>query len=85
MLRGNNKRLTLLVGTVALIAVSGSRVEHPRVVREKVTLMGTPDGGIQPQVAVDRKGFLHLIYFKGDPGAGDTSPTAPLMSAACTI
>jgi hypothetical protein len=37
----------------------------------KVTLARVPDGGIQPQCAVDGKGVLHLIYFKGDPGAGD--------------
>jgi hypothetical protein len=37
----------------------------------RVTLMRTPDGGIQPQVAVDAKGAVHLIYFKGDAGAGD--------------
>jgi hypothetical protein len=30
-----------------------------------------PDGGIQPQALLDGKGVLHLIYFKGDPGAGD--------------
>lgn len=36
-----------------------------------VTLLRTPDGGIQPQAAVDGNGTLHLIYFKGDPAAGD--------------
>ncbi len=36
-----------------------------------VTLMPTPNGGIQPQVAVDSRGGVHLIYYKGDPGAGD--------------
>jgi hypothetical protein len=30
-----------------------------------------PDDGIQPQVGVDGNGIVHLIYFKGDPGAGD--------------
>ena len=37
----------------------------------KVTLARTPNGGIQPQAAVDAKGFVHLIYFKGEPKAGD--------------
>jgi len=59
MLR-EQQRFTLLVGAVALMAVSGSRVEHRRAVREEVTLMRGPDGGIQPQVAVDQKGFLQL-------------------------
>jgi hypothetical protein len=31
----------------------------------------TPDNGIQPQCAVDSKGAVHLIYFKGEPSAGD--------------
>jgi len=66
-----NRRFTLFAATVALMVISGWGVGHPRVVREEVTLMRTPDGGIQPQVAVDQKGFLHVIYFKGDPGNGD--------------
>jgi hypothetical protein len=36
-----------------------------------VKLVRVPDGGIQPQVALDAEGTLHLIYFKGTPGAGD--------------
>ena len=37
----------------------------------KVTLLRTPNGGIQPQAVVDAKGALHLIYFKGEAGGGD--------------
>jgi hypothetical protein len=37
----------------------------------KVTLLRTPGKGIQPQVAADDKGVLHLIYFGGDSGDGD--------------
>jgi hypothetical protein len=36
-----------------------------------VTVLKTPHGGIQPQAVSDGKGVLHLIYFKGEPGAGD--------------
>jgi hypothetical protein len=36
-----------------------------------VTLIRVPEGGIQPQTAVDPAGVVHLIYFKGDPKAGD--------------
>jgi hypothetical protein len=36
----------------------------------KVTLLKTPNGGIQPQ-AISAAGTLHLIYFKGDPAGGD--------------
>jgi hypothetical protein len=38
---------------------------------QKVTLLRTPHGGIQPQATVDEKGALHLIYFSGEPGGGD--------------
>lgn len=37
----------------------------------RVTLHRTPDGGIQPQAVMDSSGVIHLIYYKGDPGAGD--------------
>jgi hypothetical protein len=37
----------------------------------KVTLLKVPNGGLQPQAALDSKGTLHLIYFKGEAGAGD--------------
>jgi hypothetical protein len=36
-----------------------------------VTLVRTPDGGIQPQAVIDDHGAIQLIYFKGDPGRGD--------------
>lgn len=37
----------------------------------KVTIRRVPNQGIQPQVAVDKKGIVHLIYFSGDVRAGD--------------
>jgi hypothetical protein len=39
--------------------------------QRRVIVMSTPDGGIQPQAAVDDAGVVHLIYFKGEPGSGD--------------
>jgi hypothetical protein len=38
---------------------------------DRVTVLKTPNSGIQPQALVDAKGTLHLLYFKGDPAAGD--------------
>lgn len=38
---------------------------------DRVRLERTPDGGLQPQAAVDADGTLHLIYFKGEAKAGD--------------
>ncbi len=39
--------------------------------RSQVKLVRTPDGGIQPQVAVDSAGLVHMVYFKGAENAGD--------------
>jgi hypothetical protein len=39
--------------------------------RRQVTPVRTPHGGIQPQAVMDSGGTLHLIYFSGEPGAGD--------------
>ena len=64
-------------GRAALAAVSilslaaASSAPGARAHRADVTLIRTPGGGIQPQLAVDENGVLHLIYFKGDPSAGD--------------
>ena len=50
-----------------------ARPDAPAVaeVAAPVTLLKTPNGGIQPQAVMDSKGALHLIYFKGKPLAGD--------------
>jgi hypothetical protein len=36
-----------------------------------VSLVRTPNEGIQPQIAVDENGTTHLLYYAGDPKAGD--------------
>jgi hypothetical protein len=37
----------------------------------QIHVLRTPDNGIQPQAVIDSKGAVHLVYFKGEPGAGD--------------
>jgi len=37
----------------------------------RIHLHRVPDGGIQPQVALDEKGILHLVYYTGDAHHGD--------------
>jgi hypothetical protein len=37
----------------------------------QVRPLRTPNGGIQPQAVVDRRGVLNLIYFQGSPEAGN--------------
>ena len=69
----NRNRLgRLILAGVSMLSLAwavGGR--KPQASPAEVTVMRTPRGGIQPQVAVDQKGVLHLIYFKGDPSAGD--------------
>lgn len=66
--------LSTLVGITALLPLLG--VAAPSVaakaqITDRVDLKRVPNGGIQPQVAVDNFGTVHLIYFKGDPAQGD--------------
>jgi hypothetical protein len=44
-----------------------AEIDHPH----NVSLLRVPEGGIQPQVAVDGKGVVHMIYYSGDAGNGD--------------
>lgn len=41
------------------------------VISPQISWLRIPGGGIQPQAVVDTDGVAHLIYFKGDPAAGD--------------
>lgn len=59
-----------VVGVAVLLTVVSSATANGQS-SSNVKLMRVPDGGIQPQVAVDRQGTVHLIYYKGDPKAGD--------------
>jgi len=73
--------MTGLFGT--LVAASATvALSAPQVIPVRV-----PNGGIQPQAAVDDKSSIHLVYLKGDPKAcdvyyqrkdGDKPFTAPL-------
>ena len=61
-------RLTLVFGVALFICIfEGSSAESG----SRVTVIRTPEQGIQPQAAVDSKGKLHLIYLSGDPAAAD--------------
>jgi hypothetical protein len=66
------KRIAALCVGVPLL-IAGAAAGHAADAEKsaKVTLLRTPEKGIQPQVAVDDKGVLHLVYFSGKDGAGD--------------
>jgi hypothetical protein len=36
-----------------------------------VEIVRVPDGGIQPQALTDAKGTVHLLFYQGEPKAGD--------------
>src|SRR3954452_8815529 len=56
----------LLVSALILAFCANTLADNSRV-----NLLRTPNDGIQPQAAVDAKGILHLIYYKGGPKGGD--------------
>src|SRR5687768_13820083 len=41
----------------------------------EVKLERVPEGGVQPQVAVQSDGTVHLVYLKGEPGGADVRYT----------
>jgi hypothetical protein len=64
--------LALSVGGLAgQAAVPGPAKQAHGEAANKPVLLRVPGNGIQPQVAVDGKGVVHLLYFKGAPGGGD--------------
>src|SRR5215475_14686997 len=67
------KRLLILLGLVAAMLVqAGSAGLQPALsAAGKVKLLRVPNGGLQPQAAMDERGVLHLVYFIGEPQGGD--------------
>lgn len=67
-------RLNIL-WTIAIAIVTATAVVYSETARTpqapQVKLLRTPDGGIQPQTALDSRGVLHMIYFSGDAAAGN--------------
>src|SRR5687767_2934891 len=41
----------------------------------EIKLERVPEGGVQPQVAVQADGTVHLVYLKGEPGGSDVRYT----------
>src|SRR5262245_17019634 len=59
--------------TITLIAASFT-INSPMTgssANDTVTLIRAPNSGLQPQAVMDASGALHLVYFAGEPGAGD--------------
>ena len=56
----------LLLVLVALLTPQGANDPH-----KDITVRRVPAGGIQPEAVRDRDGVIHLLYFAGEPAAGD--------------
>lgn len=56
------------LGPVSAVSPTAARADRTS---DQVKLLRVPDGGLQPQTMVDATGVIHLIYFAGDPRAGD--------------
>src|SRR5690242_4321025 len=66
------RRVSALTLTLLTLGLGFGLTLRPAVASDGgVRLVRTPNGGIQPQAVVDNDGTLHLIYFSGDPFAGD--------------
>src|SRR5437588_4023158 len=65
-------QVMLVASVVAVTAILPCLVPKVRAdASSTVQLLRVPEGGIQPQVAVDAKGGIHLVYFRGTPAHGD--------------
>lgn len=58
-------------GLVCAGALTGFVAATRASVPERVRVRRIPDGGLQPQVATDGQGKLHLAYFTGEPRQGN--------------
>lgn len=60
------RRQATLACAAALTGFAAEKEASARIRFQRV-----PEGGIQPQVAVDERGTLHLVYYAGDAHHGD--------------
>src|SRR5438552_14711970 len=56
-----------ICGTVAALGIGRAAGNRATL----ITVIDTPNGGIQPQAVAGSDGSLHLLYFKGLPQTGD--------------
>jgi len=57
-----------LAMTVAVWPIRAGKREERAT---SVSTVRVPGGGIQPQIALDSKGVVHMVYFAGEHGHGD--------------
>jgi hypothetical protein len=62
--------LTVMAAAIAFALLSPGATDK-RADGERVVLHHISDQALQPQIAVDRTGTLHVVYYSGAPGNGD--------------
>lgn len=64
-------RFNLLAAFILFALGFVALIPNTKQAAERVKLLRTPNGGIQPQAVMDERGTLHLIYLAGEPAASD--------------
>ena len=82
--------LIRLAGATGVVALAVTSLAPRPTVQSaalgvNVTLARVPDDGLQPQVAVDARGGVHLVYFKGEAANGDVFYTRLGADAATFV
>jgi hypothetical protein len=54
-----------------VLAASPARAGKPNEQGQPVSTVRVPNRGIQPQIAIDNMGVLHMVYFSGEAAHGD--------------
>ncbi len=67
---GRMKTASLALATTVLLLCHPSASVRPPG-DGSVVLVRVPGNGIQPEVVVDSRGIMHVLYFIGEPQAGD--------------
>jgi hypothetical protein len=66
-----NMRPTVMLAVVSTTCLLFAGTTAPKSPEPIVTQLRVPDDGLQPQVAVDDGGTVHLVYFRGEAAHGD--------------
>jgi hypothetical protein len=61
----------LVAACLLVTSFASSDRLHATPTADRVHLIRLPAGAIQPEVAIDSRGRIHAIYFKGDAAHGD--------------
>ena len=62
------RRQAALACTAALTSFAAEK--NPSA-SERIRIQRVPEGGFQPQAAIDARGTLHVVYYTGDPFQGN--------------